>query len=81
MNGILWSVFFFFFLFFPVLNLEFFFFIDQKSELKVSIGNVDFQYFDFEEMLREKLVVEILAFFFYRRMERLFCTIVKIVKN
>lgn len=53
------------FFFFPVLNLEFFFFIDQKSELKVGTGNVDFQYFDFEEMLREKLVVEILTFFFF----------------
>lgn len=32
----------FLFFFFPVLNLEFFFFIDQKSELKVGTGNVDF---------------------------------------
>ena len=66
MNGILWSVFFFFFVFSSVkFGVLFFFFIDQKSELKVNIGNVDFQYFDFEEMLREKLVVEILTFFFF----------------
>lgn len=56
---------FFFFVFSSVKFGVLFFFIDQKSELKVNIGNVDFQYFDFEEMLREKLVVEILTFFFF----------------
>lgn len=65
MNGILWSVFFFFFF-----GVKFgIFFIDQR-ELKVGTGNVDFQYFDFEGKLR--VSGRNLGFSFYRRMERLF---------
>lgn len=77
-----WNFVEYFLFFFPVLNLGFFFFYWSKKWIESRYRKRGFLVFWFWGNVKRKISGRNLDFFFfYRRMERLFCTIVKIVEN